>query len=213
MLVAATACASLPSRELTFPGLTPSPSNSPAAVPLSDVPEDTSDKVQPDTKIITMSLEGEAQEVELRLFQHRDVPFTTYYPAQTFIPEVQTSAEGVHVQFYFSPAGVKNEQAYLSFFMPRQSADLEMMQELILGNQGLLINNQWELLDRTDIVSYSWAEEKLLYQHPLETELIVGAIYVGEEDGHLFYTLTHYPVEYVDGFEPRSNIIWENLQF
>jgi hypothetical protein len=211
MLAATTACASLHSRELGFPSLTPSPSppNAPTSVNSSNGP----DKVQPDTKIITMNLEGESREVELKLFQHQDLPFTTYYPAQSFTPEVQTSEDGVGVRFYFSPTGVKDEDAYLSFFLPNRSTDLETMQDLLLGNRGLLVDNQWELLDRTDIVSYGWAEEKMLYQHQAGAEQAVGAIYVGEEDGQVFYTLTHYPVEYGDGFEPRSNIIWENLQF
>jgi hypothetical protein len=214
LLAATTACASLQSREL-IPGLTPSPSpsNSPTTVIPSDVPSDVPDKVQADTKIITMNLEGEPREVELKLFHHQDLPFTTYYPAQVFTPEVQTSAEGVTVRFYFSPTGVKDEDAYLAFFLPHRSTNLDTMQDLILGDRGLLVTNQWELLDRTDIVSYGWAEEKLLYQHQTGAEQAVGAIYMGEEDGNMFYTLTHYPVEYGDGFEPRSNIIWENLQF
>jgi hypothetical protein len=211
MLAATTACASLHSRESNFPGLPPSPAASNSSTDAS--PSGPPDKVQPDSKIITMSLEGEASEVELKLFQHQALPFTTYYPAQAFTPEVRTSKDGVEVWFYFSPTGVKDENAYLSFFLPNRSTNVETMQNMILGDRGLLVDNQWELLDRTDIVSYGWAEEKLLYQHRKGGEQAVGAIYVGEEDGQAFYTLTHYPVEYGDGFEPRSNIILENLQF
>jgi hypothetical protein len=213
MLATTTACASLQSRELTSPDLeTPSVPSSTDTTETS-TNANSSGKVQPNTKIITMNLEGEAREVELRLFEHEALPFTTYYPAKSFTPEVSSSKAGVRVRFYFSPTGTKDEDAYISFFLPSRSTNLAAMQDLILGDRGLLADNQWELLDRTNIVSYGWAEEKMLYQHQAGSELAVGAIYVGEEEGQTFYTLTHYPVEYGDGFEPRSNIILENVQF
>jgi hypothetical protein len=43
--------------------------------------------------------------------------------------------------------------------------------------------------------------------------MVIGAIYIGEDKGKAFYILTHYPAEYSDGFEPRSAVILENLQF
>jgi hypothetical protein len=169
--------------------------------------------VQPDTKIITMNLEGQPTEVELKRFHQSPLSFTTYYPEGAFTPEMNSSDEGTGVRFYFSPTGKKNKAAYIHFFFPRGTNSLESVQDLLLGDQGLLVANHWELIDRTDIVSYPWAKEKLLYQHQENTERMVGAIYIGQAGGQTFYTLTHYPVEYGDGFEPRSNIVLENLQF
>lgn len=209
MLIAIASCASLQSHRPDAPTPTPSPSADRPTPPASP----TADAAQPDTKIITMNLEGTPTEVELKRFHQASLPFTTYYPENAFTPETATSEDGFGVRFYFSPTGQKDKSAYLSFFFPNAPSSVEFIQNLILGDRGLLIRNDWELLDRTDIVSYPWAKEKLLYQYQEDTELIVGAIYVGQEEGQSFYTLTHYPAEYGDGFEPRSNILLENLQF
>jgi hypothetical protein len=79
-----------------------------------------------------------------------------------------------------------------------------------------MASNNWELVDRTDVISYPWAKEKLTYQQQTQNtagEMAIGAIYIGEDEGKAFYVLTHYPAEYSDGFEPRSAVILENLQF
>lgn len=207
MLVTIASCASLYANQ---PDATPTPSQSVDRPPEPELSSSATN--QPDTKIITMNLEGQPTEVELKRFHQSNLPFTTYYPEQSFTPEMSTSENGTGVRFYFSPTGKKDENAYIYFFFPHRSNTIASMQDSILGEQGLLVRNGWELLDRTDIVSYLWAEEKLLYQQQ-GAELMVGAIYIGQEDGQTFYTLTHYPVEYADGFEPRSNIVLENLQF
>lgn len=206
VLMMIASCASLKANESDLPA--------PTSTARSAQPETANDSsVQPDTKIVTMNLEGEPTEIELKRFDQSTLPFTTYYPETAFIPEMSSSAQGTGVRFYFSPTGQKDESAYISFFFPRGSNSVESIQNLLLGDQGVLIKNGWELIDRTDIVSYPWAKEKLLYQHQENTERVVGAIYVGQEAGQTFYTLTHYPAEYGDGFEPRSNIVLENLQF
>jgi len=212
MLVTVASCASLYANEPD--ASKPDSEISPTPSPSIDRPLQPSDSAtsQPDTKIITMNLEGQPTEVELKRFHQSALPFTTYYPEQSFTPEMSTSEDGTGVRFYFSPTGKKDENAYIYFFFPDRSNTLTSIQDSILGDQGLLVRNGWELIDRTDIVSYLWAEEKLLYQQQGE-ELMVGAIYIGQEDGQTFYTLTHYPIEYADGFEPRSNIVLENLQF
>jgi hypothetical protein len=174
------------------------------------------DRTRPATKIVTVSLEGQATQMELRLFQQDSLSFTTYYPVTGFTPEVARSAQATKVQFYFSPTGSKDENAYVSVFIPDRAVSPQAMQDLILGERGLLVDNQWELVDRTDIVSYPWATEKLIYQQVSNAdsaEMAVGSIYIGQEAGQTFYVVTHYPIEYGDGFEPRSSIVLENLQF
>lgn len=208
MLVTIASCATL---KANAPDSSPSPTASQSV----DRPTASGNhtRTQPDTKIMTMNLEGRSTEVTLKRFHQAPLPFTTYYPEKSFTPEMFSSADGTGVRFYFSPTGKKDEAAYISFFFPNRSNNPESIQDHILGEQGLLVKNKWELLDRTDIVSYPWAEEKLLYQHRTDSELMVGAIYIGQENGKTFYALTHYPIEYGDGFEPRSNILLENLQF
>ena len=184
-----------------------------APVEPSDTADENNHRTRPATKIVTVNLEGQATQMELHLFHQDVLPFTTYYPVTGFTPEVSQSAQATIVQFYFSPTGTKDDEAYISVFMPSRSVSTQAMQDLILGEQGLLVDNEWELVDRTDIVSYPWATEKLIYQHVDNAEMTVGSIYIGQEAGYTFYIVTHYPVEYGDGFEPRSSIVLENLQF
>jgi hypothetical protein len=168
---------------------------------------------QPETRVTPITIEGQPVEVELNLFNPPSLPLTTYIPAKDFQSQVGASGEGQGIWFYYSPTGKKDENAYIHIFMPAAPMSLEEMRQLVLGDRGVMATNQWELGDRTDIVSYPWAKEKLTYQHPTPNGLAVGAIYIGENQGKVFYVATHYPAEYTDGFEPRSAVILENLKF
>jgi hypothetical protein len=160
-----------------------------------------------------MTVEGKVIEMELRLFDRPALPFTTYVPIKDFQNEVGSSGQGTVAQFFFSPKGKKNASAYVQIFLPTQQTSVDDMRNLLLSDSGLLASNNWQLVDRTDIVSYPWAREKLIYQQRSGKEKFLGSIYIGENQGRSFYALTHYPAEYSDGFEPRSTIMLENLQF
>ncbi len=191
-----------------------SPSLSPSGVATTTT--QGSKQFQPESRVIPLSIEGQSVEVELKLFDLADVPFTTYVPAKDFQSDVGGSGEGQGIRFYFSPTGKKDKDAYVQMFMPSSPNTVEDIRQLILGDAGVMASNQWELVDRTDVISYPWAKEKLTYQQQTQDmagEMIVGAIYIGEDKGKAFYILTHYPAEYADGFEPRSAVILENLQF
>jgi hypothetical protein len=196
--------ASTPNSSLAAPVESPTETASPTSV---------SEQVRPDTRIMPMTIEGQVVEMELRLFNQPALPFTTYVPKKDFQDEVDSSDQGTVAQFTFSPSGKKNETAYVQIFMPSRHTSVDEMRELLLSEQGLLASNNWELVDRTDIVSYPWAREKLIYQQRTDEEDFYGSVYIGDYRGRSFYALTHYPVEYADGFEPRSTIMLENLRF
>lgn len=185
-------------------------SESPTGTPS---PASSIESIRPDARVIPMTIEGKVLEVELQLFDQPSVPFTTYVPTKDFQKEVNSSDQGVVAQFVFSPKGKKAETAYVQIFLPTQDTSVDDMRDLLLGDQGLLKTNDWQLVDRTEIVSYPWAREKLIYQQQAGKQTFVGSIYIGDYEGRAFYALTHYPIEYVDGFEPRSAIMLENLQF
>lgn len=168
---------------------------------------------RPDTRIMPMTIEGKVIEMELRLFDQAPLPFTTYVPKKDFQNEVDSTEQGAVAQFVFSPQGKKDENAYVQIFLPARQTSVEDMRELLMGERGLLNANNWALVDRTDIVSYPWAREKLIYQRQTNKQTFLGSIYIGDHQGRSFYALTHYPAEYSDGFEPRSTIMLENLQF
>jgi hypothetical protein len=193
-----------------------SPTASPSPSGAANVTTQGSKQFQPESRVIPLSIEGQSVEVELRLFNPAGVSFTTYVPAKDFQSDVSGSGEGQGIRFYFSPTGKKDKNAYVQMFMPSSPNSVEDIRQLILGDQGVMASNQWELVDRTDIISYPWAKEKLTYQQQTQGtagEMIIGSIYIGEDKGKAFYILTHYPAEYSDGFEPRSAVILENLQF
>ena len=190
------------------PTINPSPSPSVASPLASPAPTD-----RPNTRVMPMTIEGSVVEMELRLFDKQPLPFTTYVPTKDFQSEVNQSDQGIVAQFFFSPKGKKDASAYVQIFSPFRETSVEEMRQLLLGEQGLLSANHWSLVDRTDIVSYSWAREKLIYQQQQDKQTFVGSIYIGDHKGQAFYALTHYPAEYMDGFEPRSTVMLENLQF
>lgn len=206
-----------------FKSLNPSsPSGSPTASPTpspsstTNIPTQDSNQFQPESRVIPLNIEGQPVEVELKLFNPVEVPFTTYVPAKDFQSDVSGWDNGQGIRFYYSPTGKKDENAYVQMFMPDSPNSVEDIRQLILGNEGIMASNQWELVDRTDVISYPWAKEKLTYQQQtggVDGEMAIGAIYIGEDRGKAFYVLTHYPAEYSDGFEPRSAVILENLQF
>ena len=188
---------------------TSSASASPSASPVvSTTPND-----RPNTRVMPIAIEGTVIDMELRLFDKQPLPFTTYVPTKDFQSEVSQSDQGTVAQFFFSPKGKKDESAYVQIFLPTRQTSVEEMRQLLLGDQGLLSTNRWNLVDRTDIVSYTWAHEKLIYRQQSNSQKFVGSIYIGDYQGRAFYALTHYPAEYMDGFEPRSTIMLENLRF
>lgn len=169
------------------------------------------EETQPDSKVTTMSVEGEMTEVELHLFSQDAIPFTTYVPVNKFTTDVHSSDQGEAVSFYFKSPELIEDTAYVRVVFPKQASDLEAMREILLGEEGLLQNNSWTMVDRTEVVTYSWAIEKIVYEQSASTELSVGSIFIGEQNGRFFYAITYSPVEYVDGFEPRATMILENL--
>ncbi|NJR40185.1 MAG: hypothetical protein HC781_16870 [Leptolyngbyaceae cyanobacterium CSU_1_4] len=198
-------------------------SGSPLSNPASPSPSDAANTTtpglepfQPESRVIPLNIEGQPIEVELQLFNPIAVPFTTYVPAKDFQSDMSGLGNGQGIRFYYSPTGKKDENAYVQMFMPISSNSVEDIRQLILGDEGVMASKQWELVDRTDVISYPWAKEKLTYQQQTQGtpgEMAIGAIYIGEDKGKAFYVLTHYPAEYADGFEPRSAVILENLQF
>jgi hypothetical protein len=191
----------------------PSPTAPPSQSPLDTGASARDSRDRPDTRVMPMTIEGQIVELELQLFNKSPLPFTTYVPKRDFQNEVDDSGQGTVAQFFFSPKGKKDKAAYVQIFLPDQQTTVQDMRELLIGENGLLSANRWQLVDRTDIVSYPWAREKLIYQQKAGKQNFIGSIYIGEHEGRSFYALTHYPAEYMDGFEPRSTIMLENLQF
>lgn len=170
--------------------------------------ESPRDTQKPSTKTATINIEGEKTTVSLQEYSHP--LFTTYFPNQDFIPESVSSGEGTTVRFYTNFGGTKNEAAYVQLFFPGYANTLnQLKQSWIEGENGLLASNGWRIVEVVQEATYPWAKEKIVFHQPEKN--ITGTVYLGEVAGNAFYVVTHYPVEYGDGFMPRANIILQNL--
>ncbi|WP_414566451.1 MULTISPECIES: hypothetical protein [unclassified Anabaena] len=200
---------------LTFWGCTvtqsnqTSPGNSTGATPTPIQSSYNSKSDRPETKTATISIEGEETPINLRLYQEYSQLFTTYYPDEDFISEGVSSGEGTGVRFISNFDGNKNEDAYVSFSFLNSFQTLEQLRNFVNGASGLIASNGWQIVNQTQDASYPWSQEQIVFR---EGQDITGVIYLGEQNGKVFYAVTHYPLEYGDGFAPRADFILQNLQ-
>lgn len=167
---------------------------------------------RPPTKSVTIAVEGEKTPVTLRLYDQYSNLFTTYYPEQDFLPEGVSSGEGTGVRFIANFGGVKNNNAYVSFSFLRSTKNLGQLRNLISGKSGLIESNKWQVVSRTRTAPYRWVKEKIVFKKRQGNQNITGTIYLGQQNNKAFYVVTHYPVEYGDGFSPRAHLILQNLE-
>lgn len=168
--------------------------------------------LRPQTKTAIISVEGEKTQVTLKLYQQSSPRFSTYFPQNYFIPQSSSSGEGTGVRFYVSNQGIKNPNAYVYFFFPSGRTNLAQLRNWVTGKRGLISSNGWQIVSRTQKVPYSWVQEKINFQQRKGNEIILGSVYLGEYKGKAFYVVSQCPGDYVDGFEPRASLIFQNLQ-
>jgi hypothetical protein len=170
--------------------------------------ENKSTPSKPANKTATMLIEGEETPIELKLYEEQNL-FSTYFPPEDFVVESQTLQQQKAVKFVVNFGGVKNENAYLQLIFPENAENIEAIKNLITGENGLLASNQWQIVQRDHNVPYPWVKEKIAFSKGQD---IVGDIYIGEENGKVFYVITHLPIEYVDGFAAREKLILNDLE-
>lgn len=168
---------------------------------------------RPSTKPATISVEGEKTQITLKLYKAISPRFSTYYPEKYFLPESGASDEGTSVRFFVNTTNTKNEDAYVHFAFLNHIKTLGQVRKFVNGKRGLIASNGWQVVSRTRRVPYRWAKERIDFRQRKGNETIVGSVYLGESKGKAFYAIAHYPAEYGDGFAPRANLIFQNLQF
>lgn len=188
-------------------------SNSLTASPAAVQASDKAQSQRPLTKTATISVEGEKTDIKLKLYDQISEVFTTYFPEKDFVVKALGFKAGIGVRFYANSGGIKNESANVQIYYAARPTSLEDLRQVVTGKPGLMTDNKWQVVSRTQNVPYSWAREKIVFNQRTGTENMTGAVYLGENQGKAFYVITHYPVEYGDGFEPRAALILENLQF
>ncbi len=181
----------------------------------------------PLTKSTTVNLDGEISEVELVLYDEVELPLGVYVPSNGVQAETVGSESAAEVRFHLEVQNSVNPEAdpvneddvfpqsYIHFVFPNGKVNAEDMQNLVLGDSGLLSANGWEIVDRTNVVTYPWALEKIVYQSSSGVE---GAIFIGENrisdrESEFFLIFSHIPTEYASNLAPTTTLILENIEF
>lgn len=168
---------------------------------------------RPPTKTATISVEGEKTQINLKLYNQESLAFSTYYPESYFIPKSGGSGEGTGVRFYVNSNGTKNQDAYIHFFFPARRTSVAQLKNMINGKRGLIATNGWKANSWSRDLPYSWAKERVVFNQRKGNQIINGSVILGEYKGKAFYVITHIPGDYGDGFGPRANVVFQNLQF
>jgi hypothetical protein len=193
----------------TFPNQSSSANVTATPTPTATQTSYNSTTNRPATKTDTISIEGEKVPVTLRLYDQYSNLFTTYFPEKDFLVEGVSSGEGTGVKFTANFGGNRNDNAYVQVSFLNDFQTLERLRNFVNGKNGLIASNRWQLGESTQKVGYAWAIERIAFR---QGNNIVGNLYLGQQNGRVFYVITHYPVEYGDGFPPRADLILKNLQ-
>ncbi|HEY9645800.1 MAG TPA: hypothetical protein V6C88_05490 [Chroococcidiopsis sp.] len=160
----------------------------------------------------TLNVEGEETPVQLNLFDRPELPFTTYLLPREFTAQVGRVDELTGARFYWTYEGEVDQSSYVQFAFPASPTPVSVMEDLILSDGGLVEVNGWNIISE-EPSPYPWAQEAIIYEETTDEGVFMGAIYIGTyQAGKSFYVLTHYPIEYGDGFEPRADLILRNVE-
>lgn len=171
---------------------------------------------RPDKKLTIVMLDGQQTEVELELFNPSEFPLVFYTPVESFTRELQSSEMGLTAQLQYQPASAPaselSEQTYLSVTIPQAALTIDELRDRILGDAGVIARQQWQIVDRTSVMTYSWAIERIDFQTAIAGKVYLGSIVLGDRDGQVFYAVTHYPEDLSQEFLPRASLVLETIE-
>jgi hypothetical protein len=187
-----------------------------AETPADDHVQSLPKRDRPDTKLTLVMLDGQQTEVELELFNPAEFPLIFYTPTEVFTRELQPSEEGLRAQLQYKASPTQSselsEQTYLSVTIPVEDLTIDELRDRILGDTGLIARQQWQIVDRTSVLTYSWAIERIDIQTVIAGQVYLGSIVLGDRDGQLFYTVTHYPQDLSQEFLPLASMVLETIE-
>lgn len=165
----------------------------------AETPTDSSE-ARPATGTTTITVEGEPQEVPVRLvrFDDLDLPFSTYVP-EGWTDDVLGSGEGAAA---FIATSDGPDRGFVSVFVPS-----EPNREGITEIARAAVESRGEVLPMEDPAD--WVEEGYTFSGIDEA----GAVRIGSHAGVPFYVLEAYPVEMGDGFPPRAQLVVDRLRW
>ena len=161
----------------------------------------------PDSKTMTVVVEGEPQTVRMQLYERPGVPLVTYYP-----PAMTTSEacddDGCFVSFTYEDLG-----AAVFFLIPQEAEVASQAEPYITGEDGLLTVSGWTVTGEhtsDTALRYPWAKKVITFQS--EDLSAIGAAVLGELEGQAFAAVEVFPPDAGDGFAPQAHAILSEMQ-
>ena len=166
-----------------------------------------------------ISVEGEPMRVVLTPYQPEGVPIEMSFPKDLLTPVMNQGLRWTEVSLMNSYDGVINEDVYLTVVWPRETATVDQALEMAIGDRGWTQQRGISLIDSTAVEAspnqtvYPWERRRWRFEKNVgQADFIVGEVILGELDGQGFWTVTHFPVEYAEGFGPRMNMALKTLR-
>lgn len=211
---ATTAVATLPAVLLTLllAGCDTAPEGDAGATPSAEI--DTVDAAdatdRPERLRDTLRIEGMVEPVDLRLFRTPDdfpLPFTAYVPEEM---AVSADESGV-VDFVAEFGGERNEDTLMHLYVFPEDTPWQEAVATAKGyktSRGIPIGRGIEIIaDQFARPDFPWAEEAYRYRYESGDQWYGGSLGVGRRGDRPFMIVTHWPVEYEEGFAPRAEWI------
>ncbi|TVQ20661.1 MAG: hypothetical protein EA367_07870 [Leptolyngbya sp. DLM2.Bin15] len=175
-------------------------------------PEPSPGRELPPTKLTLVMVDGQPTEVELELFQHPEFPLTLYTPRGEFSRLFETIGDTQSVQFnLIQDDGEPDPSSYLQLVVPVHNVTLDELRNRVLGDNGILASRRWQMVDRTRVLTYTWADERIDFQHTVGDTIYRGSLFLGDRDGQPFYALTYYPQALAPSITPRLSMILDTI--
>lgn len=197
---------------LLLPGCADAPERDAAEDP-SDTPHATSAEdaaPRPDRLLDTLTVEGMAEPVELRLFSTPEdfpLPFSAYVPRDMVI---STDPSGV-VDFVAEFGGTRDDDTFMHLYVfPRDTPWQEALATAkgYKTSRGIPVSRGIEIIaDELGVPDLPWAEEAYRYRYQSGGAWYGGMLGVGLHRDTPFMIVTHRPVDSAEGFAPRAERI------
>lgn len=170
----------------------------------------------PERKTETVFVEGEPQEITLKLYQEDQIPVLTYYPDNISVRSA-CSHEGCGVSFELlqglSVSGSPTDaplRARVHVFVPSAGTTLEELEAGVTGDGGVFAGKGWQQGVSSGSLSYPWEKKNMNFYHSEQN--LLGSVHLGQSQGQAFRVTVVFPGDMGDGFAPRANVILNNLQ-
>ena len=170
--------------------------------PEPNTPEETDPVTFDDEIEDTIEIEGMEEPMVLKLYDHPDAPFLTYYPEDLLVEET-SSGEGDAYTFYANYEGTKNEEVYLEIYFFADHVTEEPSPE----DADSTFAQRLEGMEEVDSAT-KWHEWSI---KEFQTADASDHALLGEHEGQYFMMIVQSEPLYSEGFIPRVDKIIQHF--